>query len=89
MIFIIFLSEAITAMLAFFDGRTIVLLPLRNYYQMEGMNHKRNSCIKAAEVSCYGNFREYLLLWLSCKSCLIQMQWQLGKTSTDSLANIF
>lgn len=86
---IIFLSEAITAILAFSDGRPIVLFPLRNYYQMEGVNHKRNSCIKADEASCYGNFRECLLLWPGCKSCLIQIQWQLGKTSTDSLAQIF
>lgn len=89
LICIIFLSEAISAVLAFSDGRPIVLPPLRNYYQIGRINHKRNSCIKAAEASCYGNFREYLLLWPGCKSCSIQMQWQLGKTSTDSLAQVF
>lgn len=56
----------------------------------DGRNKSQeNSCIKAAEASCYGNFREYLLLWPGFKSCLIHMQWQLGKTSTESLVWIF
>lgn len=50
-------------MLAFFDGRPIFLLFLRNYHQMEGINHKKKFCIKAAKASCYVEFREYLLLW--------------------------
>lgn len=83
------LSEIITTVLAFFDGRPIFLLSLRNYYQMEGINHKRNFCIKAAEASCYVKFRNNLLLWHSSESCVIQMRWQFGKTITESLGQIF
>lgn len=60
-------------MLAFFDGRPIFLLSLRNDYQMVGINHKRNLCIKAAKASCYVELGEYPLLWRDSKSCLIQI----------------
>lgn len=73
----------ITAMLAFFDGRPIFLLSLGNYYQMEGINHKRNFCIKAAAASCCVEFREYPLLRHGSEGCLIQMRWQFGKTITE------
>lgn len=76
-------------MLACFDGRPIFLLSLRNYYQMEGINHKRNFCIKAAEASRYVEYRDHLLLWHGNESCLIQMWWQFEKTITESLAQIF
>lgn len=51
---IIFLSEAITAVLAFSDGRPAVLLPLRNYYQMEGINHKRILASKLLKPAVMG-----------------------------------
>lgn len=51
-IYIILLSEIITAMLAYFDGSSIFLLSLRNYHQMEGINRKTNFCIKAAGANC-------------------------------------
>jgi len=58
-IYTIYLSEIIAAMLAFFDGRQIFLLSLRNYYQMEGINHKSNFFIKAGEASHYVKFRDF------------------------------